>query len=288
MPVFNRSNGTSLYYEIINDTNRTGDTCLLLGGLTRDCSIWRKVVPSLRKDYQVILLDNRDAGQSTSADREYEISDLAEDVAELIRGMHFCPAHIIGHSMGGFMAIHLAAKHPEIVKTLTLCNTAEKQVAAGIEYLKNRIALIEAQPSDGATTANPDDIIAVMDKIYAPESLLNKAFVEEIIAHESSNKYPQSASSFKRQAQACIKHDASNLLTKINCPTLVITGEKDKFYTSERAYDLASKIKCAKTVVIPNAAHMIQIEQPELLCAAFNKFLSLYEVSSGYSTFPLQ
>lgn len=273
MTVFNRSNGISLYYEIIDDTNKTGDICLLLGGLTRDHSIWRKVVPYLRKDYQVIILDNRDSGQSTSVNNEYAISDLAEDIADLISGIHSFPVHMIGHSLGGFMAIHIAAKHPELVKTVTLCSTAAKQVEAGVQYLRNRIALIEAQPSGEATTANPADIIAVMDKLYAPENLLDKAFVEEIITHETSNKYPQSASSFKRQAQACLTHDASTLVSQINCPTLIMTGEKDKYYTPELAYELASKIKSAQAVVIPNAAHMIQIEQPELLCAALNKFL---------------
>jgi pimeloyl-ACP methyl ester carboxylesterase len=274
MTIFSRLNGISLYYEIIDDTHSTGDICLLLGGLTRDHSIWRKVIPHLRKEYQVIIVDNRDSGQSTATPYEYEISDLAEDVADLISKIDSSPVHILGHSMGGFMAIHIAAKYPDLVKTVTLCNTADKQVEAGVQYLTNRIVLIEAQPSNEATTANPADIIAVMDKLYAPENLLDKAFVEEIITHESSNKYPQSAASFKRQAQACIIHDASNLLAKINCPTLIITGEKDKYYTPELAYGLASKIKSAQAVIIPNAAHMIQIEQPELLCAEFIKFLA--------------
>src|SRR3990167_1503933 len=158
MTVFNRSNGISLYYEIIDDTNGAGDICLLLGGLTRDHSIWRKVVPYLRKHYQVIILDNRDSGQSTATHYGYEISDLAEDVADLIRRIASFPVHIIGHSMGGFMAIHIAAKHPDLVKTVTLCNTAAKQVEAGLQYLRSRIALIEAQPSNEATTANPADI----------------------------------------------------------------------------------------------------------------------------------
>lgn len=274
MSIFNRSNGISLYYEIIDDTNKTGDICLLLGGLTRDHSIWRKVVPYLRKDYQIMVLDNRDSGQSTSANHEYAISDLAEDVADLIKALNFSPAHIIGHSLGGFMAIHIAAKHPDLVKTLTLCSTAAKQVEAGVQYLRNRIALIDAQPSNEATTANRADIIAVMDKLYALESLLDTSFVEEIITHETSNKYPQSASSFKRQAQACLTHDASTLLDQISCRTLIITGEKDKYYTPELAYDLASKIESSQAVVIPDAAHMIQIEQPEFFCVTLNKFLA--------------
>ncbi|MFN7096174.1 MAG: alpha/beta fold hydrolase [Gammaproteobacteria bacterium] len=272
MPIFTRQNGISIYYEVTD--NISGKTCLLLGGLTRDHTIWRKMIPKLSLNYKVIAIDNRDAGQSTTINDKYSIADLAEDIADLLQGLELAPLHVIGHSMGGFMAIHLAAKYPHLVKTLVLCSTSEKQVSAGTEYLKNRIRLIDAQPNDNATTASRDNVIAVMDKLYAAESLLSKQFVEEVIAHETSNKYPQSASSFKRQAQACIEHDASHLLNDIRCPTLIITGEKDKYYTPELAHNLASKFENGKVIIIPNAAHMIQIEQPELVYSAFNDFIS--------------
>lgn len=167
----------------------------------------------------------------------------------------------------------IAAKYPSFVKTLTLCSTSEKQISAGIEYLKTRIRFIESQPTEKATTASREDIIAVMDKLYAADCLFDKQFVEEIITHETSNQYPQSASSFKRQAHACIAHDASHLLNDIHCPALVIIGEHDKYYTPELAHNLASKLKLGKVKVIPRAAHMIQIEQPELVYSVFNEFI---------------
>lgn len=100
MPILNRSSGISIYYEIIDDTNKTGEFCVLLGGLTRDHTVWRKMIPYLRQNYQILVIDNRDAGQSTSLNQEYEIADMAEDVAYLIKKLNISPAHIIGHSMG--------------------------------------------------------------------------------------------------------------------------------------------------------------------------------------------
>lgn len=273
MPFFRRDNEVSIFYEIIDSSHRSSEVCVLLGGLTRDHSIWRKVIPLLKEKYKILLLDNRDAGQSTSINDQYKIADLADDVAALMLYLGLSNAHVVGHSMGGFMALHIAAKYPNLVKTLVLCSTAQKQVPAGIEYLKSRIRLIDSQPNKEATTASKEDVIAVLDKLYAEESLRSQSFVEEIICHETSNNHPQSASSFRRQAYACINHDATNLVGLINCPTLIITGEKDKYYTPELATELASKFQQSKAVIIPNTAHMVQIEQPEELVMAFNNFV---------------
>lgn len=273
MPIFRRKNDVSIYYEHIDETHQLGEVVVLLGGLTRDHTIWRKLVPMLKENYQLIVLDNRDAGQSSTLNGEYGIADMADDVADLLKHLELQPYHIIGHSMGGFMAIHIAAKHPELVQSLVLCSTTEKQVETAVGYLNARIKSLDSQPSATATTASEYDVRAVMDKIYSAESLKDKEFVEEIVKHETSNPHPQLAASFKRQAIACILHDASALLREILCPTLVVTGEKDKYYTPAVAEHLASQLHDAQVVVIPNVGHIIQIEQPTFFYIILNEFI---------------
>jgi 3-oxoadipate enol-lactonase len=108
MPIFNTNHDISLYYKII-DHSQSQEVCILLGGLTRDHTIWRKIVPFLQNEYTIIVLDNRDAGRSTTPNQAYTIEEMAEDTAALIIGLELPPVHIIGHSMGGFIGIHLAA-----------------------------------------------------------------------------------------------------------------------------------------------------------------------------------
>ena len=254
MPQLTRKNGISIYYEVIGPVEAT-ETILLLGGLSRDHTIWRKVVPLLENKYRIILPDNRDAGQSSVATTEYDISQLAEDMSDLIEALKTGPVHVIGHSMGGFMALHLAATYPQFVKSIALCSTAEKQTKTGIAYLTERIRLINEKPSDQASPANREDIVAVMDKIYSPNSLTNTALIEEIIQFETSNPYPQAANSFKRQAIACVKHDAESLLNDIHSPAIIITGEHDRSFPPEIAYALAEKIADSTVTVIPSAGH---------------------------------
>lgn len=274
MPILNRENGVSIYYQVQGNKKLSDKVCILIGGLTRDHTIWRRVAPLLEQDFQILLLDNRDVGQSGSYDKMYNISEMAEDVADLVDSLHLSKVNIIGHSLGGFVALHLAATNPDIINTLTLCSAADKQPETVIKYLTERVAFIEKNPDGQATTADKENIINVIKKLYSPKTLENKDFIEEIIAFETKNPYPQSAESFKRQANACINHDAEDLIKKITCPTLMVTGKDDNYYTPEVINNVKeSKIPHAKIEIIPDASHMIQLEQPIRLAAAIKNFL---------------
>lgn len=264
---------TSPHYKILESTTPNPETLMLLGGLSRDHTIWRKVVGKLQKHYRLILPDNRDAGQSSKVGlADYSIKELAEDMIALIQHLELDALHLAGHSMGGFMALYIAEALPDKVKSLILCSTAEKQVPAGKAYLEKRIQLMEAGTTDHASTASEQDIRAILPMLYAPANL-TPAFSQEIIDFETKNSYPQSAKSFIRQAKACAAHDATNILQNIQAPCLVITGEQDKYYTPAVAANLASKLPNNQVEVIPNAAHMIQIEQPEILISLIDSFI---------------
>jgi pimeloyl-ACP methyl ester carboxylesterase len=277
MAIFKTKSGMMIYYKLTEKPKKNSETYVLIGGLSRDHTIWRKLIPLLKKDYQVLIFDNRDSGQSTTDNEtKYNIADLANDVAELIVGLNLTPAHILGHSMGGFIAIHFAANHPDLITTVSLCSTADKQVPAAIDYLKNKIKEIETMPN-AIKPVTRETVMSLMKKIYTKKNLFSKKFIEEIILFEINNKYPQSSYSYKRQAQACLEHNAVHLMKKIVCPALIITGAEDKFSTPKLANTLAAKIKNAEVAIIPEASHMLQIEQPELLYKAIKKFIAKHK-----------
>jgi len=272
MPTLIQKDGLSIYYKLAGNPNAS-ETVLLIGGLTRDHTIWRKIIPELENDYRLLLPDNRDAGQSSHASAQYAIFDMAEDIAAVIKHLSLDAIHLVGHSMGGFMAMYLAANHSALIKTVTLCSTAEKQTLEGINYLKERIQTIDNNVEMKDALPKEADILAVMDKIYAKKTLLNKNFVDEIIQFESSNPYPQPIDAFKRQATACLNHNAEHLLQYINCPVLLLTGEKDKSFPPEVMCKLEAKLHNTTIKSIPSAAHMIQLEQPGLFVKALKNFI---------------
>lgn len=275
MATFTNKKNITIYYQVIESLKPDASTCMLIGGLTRDHTIWRKITPILQKNHQVILLDNRDSGQSSAMAVPYDISDMAEDASELLAHLNLPPIHLVGHSMGGFMAMHIAAKYPEFINTLTLCSTSEKQVEPAKAYLKTRITHIDNQ-GDDANTASETDIRAMLPKLYLEKNLKQPGFIEEVIAHEAANPHPQSANSFKRQAIACMNHDAREYIKDIACKTLIITGKEDPYYSPKIAHNMASQISDVHVCIINDAAHMIQVEQPEAFCQALICFLSKF------------
>jgi len=254
----------TIFYEMIDKTGGIGNICVLIGGLTRDHTIWRKVIPLLSDKFRVLVFDNRDTGQSFRASKPYDMNDLAQDLIDLLNYLKIPSAHLIGHSMGGFIAIHLASKQPKLVNSLILCSTSAKQEPKAKEYVKQRIDFINQQKQKGsASTANPDDIRNAMKALYTKDFLKNKQKVEEILTFETSNPYPQEAESFKRQAIACMNYNAKCILKSMaSIPAHIITGDEDDFYPPSVAQALANHFNSAPVHIIKSASHMIQIETP--------------------------
>jgi pimeloyl-ACP methyl ester carboxylesterase len=113
-------NGVKLYYE----TYGQGEALLLIAGIGYGTWLWAKQIPELSKYFSVIAFDNRGVGRSDKPDIEYTISLLASDAYELLRALNVERAHILGISLGGFIAQQLALDHPEIVNKLILCSTS--------------------------------------------------------------------------------------------------------------------------------------------------------------------
>jgi pimeloyl-ACP methyl ester carboxylesterase len=111
------SNGQELYYEVHGD----GEPLVLVMGIGYDSSLWKlQQVPALSKQFRVVIFDNRDAGRSSRASREYGIADMAEDVAGLLDGLDIPRAHLLGLSMGGMIAQEFALRYPERLDRLVL------------------------------------------------------------------------------------------------------------------------------------------------------------------------
>ena len=98
----------------------SGETLLLHQGLGQGSWAWRYAAPVLAQHFRTILFDTRGTGRSYVPDERYGIADLAHDAAEVLDGR---AAHVIGFSMGGYVALTLALEHPELVRSLVLAGT---------------------------------------------------------------------------------------------------------------------------------------------------------------------
>lgn len=258
-----KANGIDIFYAVQGQ----GDPLLLIAGLTRSHLIWQDIATALSKQYQVILLDNRGAGQTDKPNLPYTIELMAEDIAALISALDLKKFHILGHSMGGFMAMHLAAKYPELLNKLVLTGTAAAPPRAAVSYFNGLIELIDSH------TPHDDIIKAALPWLYTKRYLQEPNRAEFLMNLEKNNPHPQPTYALKRQIEACLAHDAHPALPKITAPTLVICGAEDTLLPPETSKELADSIPGSKLKIIPGAAHMLQIEEPVVFLQEITTFL---------------
>ncbi|KRF67824.1 hypothetical protein ASG99_13595 [Bacillus sp. Soil768D1] len=254
MPFVNHDN-ESLYYEV----HGQGDPLLLIMGLGYNSLSWHRTLPTLAKRFKVIVFDNRGVGKSSKPEQPYSIEMMAEDARAVLDAVSVDSAHVYGISMGGMIAQRLAITYPERVRSLVLgCTTAggttHIQPAPEISALMVSRASLTGSPRDNAWLAAP--------------IVYSQAFIEKHpeLIHEDIQKRIEiitPPSAYLSQLQACLTHDTSNELDKINIPTLIIHGDADNLVPYENGNMLAECIQGSQFHTVSGAGHIYITEATE-------------------------
>jgi len=248
MPTLNR-NGVNIYYEI----HGSGPTMLLTHGFSATTEMWRPNIDELSQRYRLIVWDMRGHGQSDgpSDPSLYSEALTVGDMAALLDASEAQQAIIGGHSLGGFMSLAFHLAHPERVKALMLFDT-------GPGYKKDDVR------------AGWNKRAEAMARNFEEKGLSALGRSAEVLActHRSAQGLALAARGMLSQ------HDARviNSLESIKAPTLVLVGDKDEPYFAATDY-MTGKIPGATKVVIPNAGHAANIDQPQLFNDAVLSFL---------------
>lgn len=250
--------GINLYYEIHGD----GDPLVLIAGYACRTDHWTANIEELARKYRVVIFDNRCVGQSDSPDLPCSIGLMARDACLLLDYLEIPSAHILGHSMGGCIAQHIAVNNPRYVKKLILSNALIKMNAVSALAQSSLLHLRE----DG--TPMKRLIEAVLPWIFSNAYLSAPNVVETITELMLKNPYPQTLIGIKRQLEALLAFDSSGWFAKIHSPTLVIGGEEDILCPRDSEH-LSQGIPGARFVNMPAAAHVPMIEKP----AEFNRIV---------------
>jgi pimeloyl-ACP methyl ester carboxylesterase len=114
---FKEINGTRIHHT---ETGSGPETIVFSHGLLMSGEMFRDQVAAFSDRYRCITFDHRGQGQSEVTESGYDMDTLAEDAAALIRELNCAPCHFAGLSMGGFVGMRLAIRHPELLKSLIL------------------------------------------------------------------------------------------------------------------------------------------------------------------------
>ncbi len=250
-----KTNGTELYYEITG----SGPNLVLIEGLGAALYLWEKQIPELSKYFTVIAYDNRGVGRSDKPAGPYTINMMAKDLAGLMDSLKISKAHILGVSMGGFIALEFALLYPEKVDKLVLGATS----AGGKDHIamsQETLALVLAASGDSR-----EMIKKKLSLVYSKEYVSDDSVFEHLVDLRVDN--PQPPQAYQAQAMAGVTFDRSEDVKNINIPTLILGATNDVLVPIQNSYNLNKKIKNSRLIVFDGMGHQFFVEKSK----EFNK-----------------
>jgi len=258
--------GVELHVE---DSGGKGPAVIFSHGLLWSASMWRFQVAALRGSYRCIAYDHRGQGKSEVTRSGYDMDTLAADAVALIEQAGAAPAHFVGLSMGGFVGMRVAARRPELVRSLALVETASdaepRRSAAKYAAMSFLTRFFGTGPF----------VPAVMKIMFArpfredpARAGLREGLVREILESDLTGL---------RRAVGGVIHRkpvAPAELQKIRAPTVVISGEEDAAIVPARSRRTADQIAGARFLTLPRAGHSSSLEEPDALTHALLEFWS--------------
>jgi 3-oxoadipate enol-lactonase len=255
-PSFVEVAGRRLAYDVVRPAQPRG-TIFLLTGLGSKRQGWRNQLPVFGKEYRTLAVDFRDVGDSDRVDQPYTVADLADDVAGMARALQISRVHVIGISLGGYVAQNVALRHPEQVEKLILVSTS----AGGATHVMPEASIFSVLTMEGVTGADARARFAY-SRIMSPAFLgTHPGVLDQIVEVAQYRAFtPQT---YQRQLAAALSQDVSAQVGNITAPTLVIHGDADPLIPPQNGEYLARSIPGAKHIVYHGIGHVPILECEE-------------------------
>jgi 3-oxoadipate enol-lactonase len=257
-----KTNGIETSYTLEGPANAPVVT--LSHSLATDVSMWEPQLAALRARYRVLSYDTRGHGGTEVPTGAYSLDQLADDAAALLGALGIRQTHWVGLSMGGMIGQALALKNPGLFKSLSLCDTSSRIPAEAKPLWADRIKTAETQGMEPLVEPT------LARWLTAPFREKRKDVVDKVATMIRSTP-PRG---YAGCCHAIAALDLTDRLPAISIPTLVVVGEEDQGTPVAASRAINDKIKGSELVIIPAAAHLSNMEQPEVFTGAITKFLA--------------
>lgn len=259
-----RCNGVGLAVE---DRGGGGPAVLFSHGLLYSRRMWDAQVEALRGHFRCVVYDHRGQGESDTPESGLDMDTLTEDVVALIAALGLGPVHFVGLSMGGFVGMRLAARRPELVRSLALLDTSAGAEPAAAIVRYRRLKWVARWIG---TWPVVDRVLAIMHGESARQDPARAADLRFWRGHLLRLDRRAAPRALEGVLQ---RESVEPLLERIRCPTLVLVGEEDTATVPARGEEIAAAVAGAQLVRIPRAGHMSPIDAPEAVTAELRAFL---------------
>ena len=232
-----------------------GELVIFVHGIGGNRTNWHDQLPAFSRYFHAVACDCRGYGDSDDYEGALEFGSFADDVVRLQKYFGVKTAHVVGLSMGGRIALDLATRFPEHVASLVLCDT-HRGFAKFPEATKREFVRSRKEPLING--GEPRDIAIPVAKTLVGPTASPQAFQRLVSSLSSLHK-----ESYIKSLEATVAGDREIDLSTIRAPSLVAVGEHDRLTPPAEAQAIADAIPGAKYLVIPNAGHLSNIENPE-------------------------
>lgn len=259
------ANGISIHYTLNGSAGAPVVT--LSHSLATHLGMWEPQMAALSGRYRVLRYDTRGHGETDAPSGAYSLDQLAEDAKALLAALGIERTHFIGLSLGGMVGQVLALKHPEMLRSLILCDTSSRVPPEARPMWDERIRIAETQgmePHVAPTIARwftPDYVQAHPDMVDRVRTMIRRTRPQGYIGC----------------GHAIRMLDLTDALHRIAVPTLVIVGEEDPGTPVPAARTIHERISGSELVVLRSASHLSNIEQGDAFNAAVTTFLAKHD-----------
>ncbi len=245
---------------------------LLIAGLGQGAWVWRDVAALLERDRPVVLFEASGTGELRDEPARGSVHEMAADCALLLDA----PAHVVGLSMGGYVALTLALAQPSLVRSLVLVGTG----GGGPGRVQRPFHVARAFE---AAMGSPQEEFArrTMPFTFAPGwSEANPERFDEIVALRAAQ--PTSYENILTHAEACYGFYREGCeAERISVPALVVHGDEDLIVPVENGRMLAARLPDVEYIELAGHGHNLSLEIPDALAGLVSRFLSRVEAGAS-------
>ena len=250
--------GVTINYDVQGD----GEALLLIPYLSADHACYAFQLPAYTEHFSCIAIDLPGTGESDKPPGPYSTATYAEQVAGFLGAIGVEQAHVAGVSLGAAVGMHLAARHPGRVRSLSLHSAWD----ASDVYL-TRVVEMWRTLAESAPTVADAVIQGIFPLVFTPELYVQSPETIDAIADFVRSRPAQPLDAFLAQTDAAIGHDATAALGEIGAPTQITVGAHDLVCSRRFAEPIQGAITGSELVVFDHLSHAGLHEDPE----AFNR-----------------
>ncbi len=254
-----KTNGIEINYEI----DGSGPWVTLSHSLACNIHMWDEQMDVLTKKYKVLRFDTRGHGASSAPAGDYTLEQMADDVHGLFAALGIKQTHWVGLSMGGMIGQTYALKYPGVFQSLLLADTTSRRPPDAEKMWGDRIRMAQEKGMHAMV-----------------ESTLARWFTEPYRKTQTQvmqriGEYIRSTpvDGFCGSCYAISRVNTLERLREIACPTFILVGDQDHGTPPDMARAIHQNLPGSELLIIPSAAHLSNVEQPQLFNNAMMGFL---------------